>query len=136
MLKPVTVACPVAQLFIFPVVISMHRPWFHAFSHSCHGLHQVWHERAFRQEVWLFLGTSPLAFYLGSNWLETAFLLGCGVLVLVIETLNTAIERTVDRIGLERHPLAKQAKDLGSAAVLLALSLWVAVWLAAGLHRL
>lgn len=55
-------------------------------------------------------------------------LAGTVVAVMVVELLNTAVEAAIDRIGLERHPLSKKAKDLGSAAVLLSLVFAAAVW--------
>jgi diacylglycerol kinase (ATP) len=110
--------------------------WLHAFFHSCHGFCQAWQERAFRQELVLFAVSLPAAIYLGQTWLEQLFLIACGVLVLITEVLNTAIERTVNRIGLETNPLSKQAKDLGSAAVLLALIFWLLVWVIAAYRLL
>ena len=73
----------------------------------------------------------PAAVGVGRNWLEVAALIACVVLVLIVELLNSAIEATVDRVGLEWHALAKKAKDLGSAAVLSALLLCVGTWAAA-----
>ena len=67
---------------------------------------------------------------------ETALLASGVVLVMVVELLNTAIESVVDRVGTEWHELAKRAKDLGSAAVLLSLTLCVAIWAAALYHRI
>jgi diacylglycerol kinase (ATP) len=109
----------------------MFSAWLHALFHSCHGLCQAWQERAFRQELVLFVVLLPVVNYLGQTWLEQLFLIACGVLVLITEILNTAIERTVNRIGLETNPLSKQAKDLGSAAVLLSLVFWLIVWVTA-----
>ena len=70
----------------------------------------------------------PLAFWLGQNWIEVALLAGSVLLVMIVELLNTGIEAAIDRISLEWHPLAKRAKDMGSAAVLLALLLCLAIW--------
>jgi diacylglycerol kinase (ATP) len=68
---------------------------------------------------------------LGQSWLEVALLAGSVVFVMVVELLNTGIESAIDRIGPEWHELAKRAKDMGSAAVLLSL-LWCAgIWAAA-----
>lgn len=107
----------------------------HAFMFSLQGLRMGWGETAFRQEVIASVLLSPLAFWLGQTWLETALLMGTLVLVMVVELLNTAIESTVDRVGTQWHVLAKRAKDLGSAAVLLTLTWCVAVWAAALYHR-
>lgn len=73
----------------------------------------------------------PAAFWLGRNWLETSFLIATLIIVMITELLNTAVERSIDRIGPEWHELSKTAKDLGSAAVLLSLILCASVWLAA-----
>ena len=70
----------------------------------------------------------PASLWLGASWVETAVLAGVALLVLITELLNSAVEATVDRVGLEWHALAKQAKDLGSAAVLLALLLCAGTW--------
>ncbi|MEY4760905.1 MAG: hypothetical protein RLZZ200_761 [Pseudomonadota bacterium] len=85
-------------------------------------------EAAFRQELWLAVIVVPLGLYLGNNGVERALLVAPMLLVLVIELLNSAIEATVDRIGLEHHVLSGLAKDLGSAAVLLSLAWLVVTW--------
>jgi diacylglycerol kinase (ATP) len=86
-------------------------------------------EDAFRQELILAAILVPLAFWAGDTGVERALLVGSVLLVLVVELLNSAIEATVDRISLERHPLAKRAKDLGSAAVMLSLAMAALTWL-------
>jgi diacylglycerol kinase (ATP) len=86
-------------------------------------------EDAFRQELALAAILVPLAFWVGRSGFERALLIGSVLLVLIVELVNSAIEATVDRISLEIHPLAKRAKDLGSAAVLLALVCAGATWL-------
>jgi diacylglycerol kinase (ATP) len=86
-------------------------------------------EAAFRQEVVLSLVLIPLALWLGGNGTERALLVMVWVLVLVIELINSAIEAVVDRFGDERHELAGRAKDIGSAAVLIALINAGLVWL-------
>ena len=86
------------------------------------------HEAAFRQEVALFVILAPLGFWLGRNGIERSLLIGSLVLVLIVELLNSAVEAVVDRIGSEKHELSGRAKDMGSAAVLLALLLVVVVW--------
>ena len=77
----------------------------------------------------------PLAFWLGQNWVEVALLAGSVLLVMIVELLNTVIEAAIDRISLEWHPLAKRAKDMGSAAVLLALLVCLGIWSAALYQR-
>ena len=108
----------------------MARLW-HAFGYSLTGLRAAWREPAFRQEAALSFVLVPAAFWLGRNWVETALLAGSCLIVMVAELLNSGIEAAIDRIGLQRHPLSKRAKDLGSAAVLLALLLAGGIWLAA-----
>jgi diacylglycerol kinase (ATP) len=87
------------------------------------------HEDAFRQELILVLLLTPLAFWVGDTGVERALLIGSLILVLIVELLNSAVEATVDRISFESHRLAKRAKDLGSAAVMLSLANAGVVWL-------
>ena len=86
------------------------------------------HEDAFRQEVYLAALLIPLAFYLGDTGIERALMIGAVLGVLIVELLNSAIEAAVDRISLEHHQLIKRAKDMGSAAVMIALVNVVIVW--------
>ncbi|MEJ8858035.1 diacylglycerol kinase [Variovorax robiniae] len=104
---------------------------FHATLISLNGLRAGWGETAFRQEVLIAIVLVPLAFWLGRSWVEVALLAGSVVLVMIVELLNTAVEAAIDRIGPEWHDLSKRAKDMGSAAVLLALVLSGGIWLAA-----
>jgi len=85
-------------------------------------------EDAFRVELVFAAFMVPLGLWLGPGGTGKALLLGSVLLVLVVELLNSAIEAAVDRISLENHHLAKRAKDIGSAAVMLALVNVVAVW--------
>lgn len=103
----------------------------HAAGYSCAGLKAGWHETAFRQEALAAIVLIPASFWLGHNWVEVALLAGSVVLLMMVELLNTAIESVVDRIGPEWHDLSKRAKDMGSAAVLLALLLCGGIWAAA-----
>jgi diacylglycerol kinase (ATP) len=100
-----------------------------AFGSSLNGFTGAFREEAaFRQEL-LFAGvTVPLGAWLGHNGVERALLVAPVLLVLIVELFNSAIEATVDRIGLERHVLAGLAKDIGSAAVLLSFILVGVVW--------
>jgi diacylglycerol kinase (ATP) len=86
------------------------------------------HEDAFRQEVLLACLLIPFAVILPASGVGKALMVGSVLLVLIVELLNSAIEATVDRISLENHLLAKRAKDLGSAAVLVSLVNVVVVW--------
>ena len=101
-----------------------------AFGYSCAGLQEAYrHEDAFRQEVWLAAILLPLAFWLEPGMLGRALMVACILLVIIVELLNSAIEATVDRISLDDHNLAKRAKDIGSAAVLISLLNLVVVWI-------
>lgn len=92
------------------------------------------HEDAFRQEALLAAILIPLAFWLPVSMTGRALMIGSVLLVIIVELLNSAIEATVDRISLDSHDLAKRAKDIGSAAVLVSLVnatvIWVLVLLA------
>jgi len=97
--------------------------------YSFDGLRAAWaHEDAFRQEVLLALVLIPIALWLPLNYLEKLLLIGVVVLVLIVELLNTGIEAAVDRDSLEINSLGKRAKDIGSAAVMLALILAGGTW--------
>ena len=106
------------------------RIW-HAGRISLAGLAAGWGETAFRQEALAAIVLVPVSFWLGRNWVETTLLAGSVLLVLIVELLNTAVEAAIDRIGHEWHALSKRAKDMGSAAVLLALLLAGGIWAAA-----
>jgi diacylglycerol kinase (ATP) len=106
------------------------RVW-HAAGYSLSGLRAGWGETAFRQEATGALVLIPLSFWLGRSWVEVALLAGSVLLVLMVELLNTAVEAAIDRIGPEWHALSGRAKDMGSAAVLLALLLCGGIWIAA-----
>lgn len=100
-----------------------------AFGYSLRGLGAAWrHEAAFRQETVLAAILIPLGLGLGDDAMERLLLAGAPVLVLVVELLNSAIEVLADAISTEHHPLLGRAKDIGSAAVLLALLLAGAAW--------
>lgn len=100
-----------------------------ALGYSLAGLAAAYrNEDAFRQEVLLAVILVPLAFYLGDGAITRALMIASVLLVIIVELLNSAIEATVDRISLENHTLAKRAKDIGSAAVLLSLVNLVVVW--------
>ena len=86
------------------------------------------HEDAFRQETILAVILVPAAFFLTDQNLMQAMMIGSVILVLIVELLNSAIEATVDRISLENHQLAKRAKDIGSAAVLLSIVNVLVIW--------
>ena len=102
---------------------------FSAFFYSVDGLKAAWkHEHAFRQELVLFVVGTVVALVLRISAFEKLVLIAVLTLVLIVELINSAIEAVVDRVSLERHPLSKNAKDFGSAAVLLACLLAAATW--------
>jgi diacylglycerol kinase (ATP) len=104
------------------------RLW-NALGYSRDGLAAAWkNEAAFREEVLLALVAIPLALYFGRTGVDRALLIGSIVLVLIVEILNSAVEAVVDKASPERHELAKRAKDMGSAAVLLSLVNAAAIW--------
>ncbi len=106
----------------------LQRIW-NALHYSLAGLRAAYAcEDAFRQEVHLATVLVPLAFFLPVAGAERGVMVGSILLVLVVELLNSAVEAAVDRVSLEHHRLAKRAKDIGSAAVLIALVNVALVW--------
>jgi len=100
-----------------------------AAGYSWQGLRAAYrHEEAFRQEIWLSIVLIPLGLYLGDNGIEKALLVGSVVLLPLVEILNSALEAVVDRFGEEVHELSGRAKDMGSAAVALAMVLMGTTW--------
>ncbi|BCG26391.1 diacylglycerol kinase [Pseudomonas tohonis] len=85
-------------------------------------------EAAFRQLVLLNVVLIPITFFLDVSRGERALMIAACLLALIVELLNSAVEAAIDRISLDRHPLSKNAKDMGSAAQFVALSLITAVW--------
>ncbi|QJQ95014.1 MULTISPECIES: diacylglycerol kinase [Halomonadaceae] len=109
-----------------------HTGWRHLVNstrYSFKGLKAAFHnETAFRQEVALSMVMLPLAIWIGRVPVEWILLVGSVLLVLIVELLNSAVENVVDRIGIEHHELSGRAKDIGSAAVMLALLLAGMTW--------
>lgn len=100
-----------------------------ATGYSMKGLKSAWiNEAAFRQELVLILLLMPLAFWIGDTLNQILLLIVISWLVVIVEILNSAIEAVVDRVGSEHHELSGRAKDLGSAAVFIALALNALVW--------
>ncbi|HTD90053.1 MAG TPA: diacylglycerol kinase [Burkholderiales bacterium] len=106
----------------------LRRIW-NAFFYSMDGLGAAYrHEDAFRQEVLLAIVLVPIALLLPASGVGKALMIGSVLLVLIVELLNSAVEAAIDRISLEQHRLSKRAKDIGSAAVMLALLNVATVW--------
>lgn len=98
--------------------------------YSASGLRVAYaNEEAFRQEVWAAAVLIPLACFMPASGTGKALMIGSVLLVLVVEILNTAVEALADRISNEIHVLIRNAKDFGSAAVMIALINVVLVWL-------
>jgi diacylglycerol kinase (ATP) len=103
---------------------------FSAFGYSMAGFKSAWRsEHAFRQELFVVVIATIAALLFPIPAWQKLLLIAVFVLVLIVELINSAIEAVVDRVSLERNPLSKNAKDFGSAAVLLTLMLAVATWL-------
>lgn len=101
-----------------------------AFLYSMQGFCTAWKsEHAFRQELMVVIPGVIIALLLPLSALEKLALVAVLLFVLIVELINSAIEAVVDRISFERHPLSKNAKDFGSAAVFLALTLAGLTWL-------
>jgi len=106
----------------------LRRLW-NAFHYSMEGFRAAYrHEDAFRQEALLAALMIPAALLLPVSMLGRAVMIASVLLVLIVELLNSAIEAAIDRISLDSHTLSKRAKDIGSAAVFVALSNVVVVW--------
>ena len=96
---------------------------------SWQGLRAAWlHESSFRLEVYLFALLGPLGIALGQSPVERVLLVGSCLLVLALELLNSAIEAVIERYGAEFHVLSGRAKDMGSAAVFVAMLNVAMVW--------
>ncbi|HCH22972.1 MAG TPA: diacylglycerol kinase [Oceanospirillaceae bacterium] len=97
---------------------------------SLKGMRYCFHsEAAMREYTTIFIITLPFVFILGESPVERIILIGVGVLVLIVEHLNSAIEATLDRISTDHHDLTGAAKDMGSAAVFLATLLFAYTWI-------
>jgi diacylglycerol kinase (ATP) len=102
---------------------------FSAMRYSVDGFKAAWkHEHAFRQEVMVIVPAAIVALLLKISAFQKLALIAVLALVLLVELINASIEAVVDRVSLERHPLSKAAKDLGSAAVALAIGIALATW--------
>jgi diacylglycerol kinase (ATP) len=105
------------------------RRLFNAFFYSLSGLRIAFdHESAFRQEIAIAVVLVPLACFVPVGAAERVLLIGSVLLLLIVELLNSSVEAAIDRIGFDTHRLSKRAKDLGSAAVFLTLTLLATTW--------
>ncbi|MGA1844968.1 MAG: diacylglycerol kinase [bacterium] len=122
----------------------------HARNWKCTGMQRLWHalinslnglrlalatEAAFRQEVILAAILTPAALLLPIPLFNRGIMIASVVLVLAVELVNSAIEALCDLVCMDDHPLAKRAKDLGSAAVMMSLILLAVVWIGAIVHH-
>lgn len=102
---------------------------YHAFFFSWNGLKYAWHSQfAFRLEIAICVIAIPLALYFSHSSVELILLLNSVILILIVELINSAIETTVNRISMDHHKLSGLAKDLGSAATLIACLNAVVTW--------
>ena len=109
--------------------IAVARLW-RATGFSLKGLRAAFkHEQAFRLEVYVLTLVVPLGLWLGEGVLEKVLLIGCWLIVMIAELMNSAVEAVVDRIGSEQNELSGRAKDIASAAVMIALILVGITWL-------
>jgi len=119
---------PIVEESPFKGQTGLRRIW-NAFSYSLSGLRAAYrNEDAFRQESLLAALLIPLALFMSVPGLGKALMIGSVLLVLIVELLNSAVEAAIDRISLDRHRLSKRAKDIGSAAVLIALINVLSTW--------
>ena len=101
-----------------------------AFGYSIKGFKAAWiNEEAFRQEMLLTIVLVPVGLWLGNGGVEKALLVFSVLLIPLAELFNSAIEAVVDRFGGEMHTLSGRAKDIGSAAVFLSITIAAVVWL-------
>jgi len=119
---------PIVEESPFKGATGLRRIW-NAFNYSLSGLHAAYlNEDAFRQESLLATLLIPIALLLPTSGIGKALMIASVLLVLIVELLNSAIEAAIDRISLDRHRLSKRAKDIGSAAVLIALINVLTTW--------
>lgn len=101
-----------------------------AFYYSLAGFKAAWkNEEAFRQEILAGIVMVPAGLFLGTTGTQRAILILSYFIIPLVELLNTAVEATVDRVGMEKHELSGRAKDLGSASVFLSICIAAIVWL-------
>lgn len=101
-----------------------------AIGYSLEGLKASWQtEASFRQEVLMLIVLLPLALWLGDNGIERALLIGCLLIVLITELLNSSLETIANNISQEWHPVVKRVKDIASAAVFVSFILSIITWI-------
>ena len=107
-----------------------------AFFYSMAGFKAAWkNEEAFRQEILAGIIIVPAGFLLGATYTQKAILILSFLIIPLVELLNTAVEATVDRVGMEKHELSGRAKDLGSASVFLSICIAAIVWILIACER-
>ncbi len=107
-----------------------------AFFYSMAGFKAAWkNEEAFRQEILAGIIIVPAGFLLGATYTQKAILILSFLIIPLVELLNTAVEATVDRVGMEKHELSGRAKDLGSASVFLSICIAAIVWILVACER-
>jgi len=107
-----------------------------AFFYSMAGFKAAWkNEEAFRQEILAGIIIVPAGFLLGATYTQKAILILSFLIIPLVELLNTAVEATVDKVGMEKHELSGRAKDLGSASVFLSICIAAIVWILIACER-
>tara|TARA_Y100000590_G_scaffold196964_1_gene223642 strand:+ start:7239 stop:7562 length:324 start_codon:yes stop_codon:yes gene_type:complete len=100
-----------------------------ALKHSVHGIKFALSKHtAFKQELLVAIILTPLGLLLGETGVEKALLIGSIFLVLIVELINSSIETTIDRIGLEKNDLSRHSKDMASGAVFISLLNLLMIW--------
>lgn len=103
---------------------------FYATGYSISGFKAAFqHEAAFRQILFLNIILIPITFFLDVSAVEQALMVAVCLFAIIVELFNSAIEAVVDRVSMERHPLSKNAKDMGSAAQFVSMAIIAATWL-------
>lgn len=111
------------------MIIKLIKRLYRAFKHSIAGLvAAIENEVAIRLEIFASAVLIPIAFFIGHNAMQISLMIGVLVLVFIVELLNSAMEAVVDRISVDRHPLSKRAKDMGSAAAFLSQLMVPLIW--------
>lgn len=109
------------------------KPKYHLFKNTKYALdgfvHAIKTESSFRLELLCAVFIIAGILYIDASITNKLILLITGILVLIIELVNSAIENTVDLVTKEHHPLAKNAKDIGSTAVMFSIILHTVCWI-------
>lgn len=99
-------------------------------SYALYGLKDIFiTEKSFKIEAIIILFLSFVLWYISLDFFDKLLLFSSMFFVLIAEAINSAIERVVDLVTKEYHPMARRAKDVGSSIVFLSIILTVIIWL-------